>query len=112
MFGLTTVEQKSEPNTIKLYQVRLPLAANDIVSMDYLVREGAILVTGRNEQVILKSLSPVPVKHPIMQQISDDNALTCDISFYHSEGDVEVRACGFENGAMALYACSDIYESP
>ena len=34
------------------------------------------------------------------------------MSFYHAEGDLEVRACGFENGAMALYACNNIYDAP
>ena len=126
MFGLTSLglqmaslinkrsdqDMSNSENILKLFQIKVPLAIDEIKSVDYLMREGALIVTGHSEQVVLKSFSDQPAKHPIMQQISRENGLTCDVNFFHSEGDAEVRACGFENGAMALYICGDIYEAP
>ena len=40
-----------------------------------------------------------------MQQVSADNQITCESIFNHVE---EIRACGFKNGAMAIYGCQDM----
>lgn len=43
-----------------------------------------------------------------MQQISPDNALTSNLCFYHVDSDKEIFACGFQNGAMAIYPANDL----
>ena len=118
IFGLTSQQNQKSLNKeqlkarlLKLYQTRVPLEAAEVISLTYLIHEGTVLVTARTEQVVFKSLASEPVKHPIMQQVTEENKLTYDMNFYHSEGEVEVRACGFKNGAMALYQCSNICES-
>ena len=43
-----------------------------------------------------------------MQQVSDDNPITTQTFFNHIDGDIEMRACGFKNGAMAIYGCQSM----
>jgi len=63
--------------------------------VNYLLREGVIVVTNKTHQVIISSLSAQPVKLPLMKQVSLDNEITLEKFFFHKDGDVEVRACGF-----------------
>ena len=96
---------------IKLCQVQgvAQSVGSEVIGLDYILREGVILITGKSHQVTIKGMRLEQSRQPIMQQVSADNPITCNTFFMHHGGeDSEVRACGFRNGGMAIYSCQDI----
>lgn len=43
------------------------LGVNEIQSLDYIMREGVLLVTGLSQQVVIKSRRAEQVRYPLMQ---------------------------------------------